>query len=49
MANFDVSGKWPRSQLGALMRKIPSNAFRIIFISFLKTIDCIYICVSEWL
>ena len=40
MANFDVSEKWSPLQLGALMRKIPSNAFRNIFISFLKIIDC---------
>ena len=42
MVNFDVSEKWSPLQFGALKRKIPLNALRIIFISFLKIIDCKY-------
>ena len=42
MANFDVSEKWSPLQFGTLMRKITSNALRIIFFSFLKVIDCKY-------
>ena len=45
MANFYVSEKWSPLQFGALMRKIPSNALKIIFISFLMIIrDYKYMC-----
>ena len=48
MAHFDVSEKWSPLQFGALMRKIPSNALNIIFMSFIKIIDYKYMCLNGY-
>ena len=48
MANYDVSEKWSPLQFGALMRKMPSNALKIIFMIFLKIIECKYMYLNGY-
>ena len=48
MANFDVIEKWSPLQFGTLMRNVPLNALRIIFISFLKIIECEYMYLNGY-
>ena len=48
MANFDVNEKCSPLQFGALMRKIPSNALRIIIYYFLNDFILIYMYLNGY-